>query len=116
MKAKQNGYYKLPSGQYLHFSTNCWFNLLEDTGKQVDQFGLELQAEFDKDKVDVLKVVNLLTDLAFAAAKAHDQEEGIEISYNRFKVRDWVSQLKDTDSEEFMAAMTASIQVPIEGN
>ena len=112
---KQRGYYTLPSGQKLHFSANCWYNLLEDTGMQSDEFGDKLQAEFNKKKQDVLKTLNLLTDLAFAAAKAHNQEEGIDINFNRFQIRDQMAQLKESDSEAFVKAMTGASEVPSEG-
>ena len=108
----QRGYYTLKSGQKLHFSANCWYNLLEDTGMQADEFGKKLQAEFDKDVPDTLTTLNLLTDLAFAAAKAYDQEEGNAITYTRFKVRDWMAQLKKEDSAAFVRAMTGSTEVP----
>ena len=105
---KQRGYFELPTEkgvQLLHFSANAWYNLLEDTGKQVDQFGRELDKEYSKKKQDVLKILNLLTDLAYAAAKAHDQEAGNDIAYNRFNVRTWMANLTAEDSEAFVAAM-----------
>lgn len=115
MKLQQRGYFDLTTEdgtQVLHFSANCWYNLLEDTGKQADTFGKELQDEFAKDAPDTLTVLNLLTDLAFSAAKAYDQEEGNEITYTRYKVRDWMAKLKEGDSAAFVAAMTGAIQVP----
>lgn len=108
----QRGYYTLKSGQKLHFSANAWFNLLEDTGMQADEFGKKLQAEFDKDEPDTLITLNLLTDLVFAAAKAYDQEEGNEIKYTFFKVRDWVAQLTEEDSAGLLQAMTGSTELP----
>ena len=112
---KQRGYYDLKTEdgvQTLHFSANCWYNVLEDTGMEADVFGKALQDEFDAKKQDTLKILNLLTDLAFAAAKAYDQEQGNEIEYNRFKVRDWMAGLKETDSEAFVHAMTGSSEIP----
>ena len=108
----QRGYYTLPAGQKLHFSANCWYNLLDDTGMEADEFGTKLQAEFDKKKQDTLKILNLLTDLAFAAAKAYDQEEGNEITYTRYKIRDLMAQLKEEDSADFVKAMTGATDVP----
>ena len=118
MKAKQRGYYELKTeegSQWLHFSANCWYNLLEDTGMEADVFGNKLQSEFDKKKPDTLKALNLLTDLAFAAAKAYDQEQDNEITYNRFKVRDWMAGLKETDSAAFIMAMTGASEIPNDG-
>ena len=112
----QRGYYTLPNGQKLHFSANCWYNLLEDTGMQADKFGNKLQAEFDKSNPDILKTLNLLTDLAFAAAKAYNQEEGIDINFTRFKIRDVMAQLKEEDSVAFVKAMTGAGEVNTLGN
>ena len=112
----QRGKYDLRTDkgtQTLHFSANCWYNLLEDTGKQSDEFSVELGTAFSEEPIDTLKVLNLLTDLAFAAAKAYDQEEGNDITYTRFKVRDWMAGLKEADSEHFVKAMTGSNDIPI---
>ena len=111
---KQRGYYTLESGQKLHFSANCWYNLLEDTGMQADEFGTKLQAEFDKEDPNTLDSLNLITDIAFAAAKAYDQEEGNEITYNRFKIRAWMTEtMKDEASgAEFMQAMMGAQDIP----
>ena len=107
------GYYELENGQELHFSANCWYNLLEDTGMQADDFGKRLQEEFDKEEQDMLAVLNLVTDIAYAAAKAFDQEEGNEITYNRFNIRDWMTKtMKDEKSgADFMRAMAGSSEV-----
>ena len=115
MKTKQRGYFALttPNGtQLLHFSANCWYNLLEDTGMQAGEFSAKLGEEFSKDKADELVTLNLLTDIAFAAAKAHDQENNIDIIYNRFNVRNWMSHLKAEEGKAFWEAMTHSSVAP----
>ena len=112
---KQRGYYDLKTDegvQTLHFSANCWYNVLEDTGMQADVFGNKLQELFNAKVPDTLKILNHLTDLAYAAAKAYDQEQGNKIEYNRFKVRDWMASLKEEDSNAFALAMTGASEVP----
>ena len=115
MENTQRGYFTLPTPEgtkTLHFSTNCWYNLLEDTGMQLDAFGNNLDAQLKDPEANMLNIVNSITDLAYAAAKAYDQEESNEIEYNRFKVRTWISNLSAEQSEEFMRAMMSSIQAP----
>jgi len=90
---EQNGYYTLPNGQKMHFSINAWFNLEKDAGftpqNYLEEFGLEASAE----EPNEFRLLDLLTDLVYASCKAYDQEEGNEITYNRFKIRDVLIQL-----------------------
>ena len=109
----QRGYFDLPTTgkevQTLHFSSNCWYNLLEDTGKELDVFGKDLQDAFASENPNNLQLLDLLTDLAYAAAKAYDQEEGNEMAYNRFKIRHWVNNMDETTILEFANVMSGSI-------
>ena len=107
-----NGYYQLPNKQWLHFSTNCWFNLQQNTGKDVLTWNKEY-TEFNK-KDDILGQYNLLAELAFAAARAYDQEEGNEIKYNFFKVRSWMDTLNGQHAMDFFNAMSWNLGLPKE--
>lgn len=84
---KQIGYYTLPNGQQLHFSINAWYILEEDTGLSPQKFLAELMEEGSKEEVNEFILLDLLTDLVFAACKAYDMEEGNDIDYTRYKIR-----------------------------
>ena len=115
MKNTQRGYFDLPieeGTKTIHFSTNCWFNLLEDTGLELDVFGEKLQTLFNDPTKNMLGIINCITDLAWAAAKAYDQEEDNKIDYNRFKVRSWITNLSEEDTTAFMKAMMHSVSTP----
>ena len=90
---EQIGYYTLPNGQTMHFSINAWYNLEKDAGftpqEYLKQFGEEASLAQPNEYV----LLDLLTDLVYASCKAYDQEEGNEIKYNRYKVRDMLIQL-----------------------
>ena len=114
METKQLGYFKLPTDngtQMLHFSVNAWFNLKEDTGMEFVEVGTKILALHEENVKD-LEVLNLLTDVAYAAAKAYDQEEGNEIKYNRYNVRAWMGALGVNDSLDFWNSMVGSTVVP----
>lgn len=115
MKIKQNGYLAIKIGddknkkveKWLHFSTNCWFNLEEDTGKDVLSFMDQMN------KGNTTQQFKDICQIAFAAMKAYDQENGNDIDYNIYKVRDWLSQnLDEKSAERFVAAMTWNIDLP----
>ena len=115
MENTQRCYFDLPieeGTKTIHFSTNCWFNLLEDTGLELDEFGENLKTYFKDTKKNLPRIVNALTDLAFAAAKAYDQEEDNKIDYNRFKVRTWVSKMDEKTTTEFLKVMMSSVETP----
>ena len=109
-KTITNGYYQLPNGQWLHFSMNCWFNLQKNTGKDIQGWNTEYAKAVKEE--DMLSQYNLLSELAFAAARAHDQEEDVEIKYNFFKVRSWMDQLDHEHSVEFFKAFTWNASIP----
>ena len=93
--------------KYLHFSMNCWVNLKQDTGKDIGT----LFSEYDKaDNVDQFIT---LCDIAYAALKANDQEEGNDIDYTIFNVRTWMEGLKEENAAGFIAAMTHSMNLPL---
>ena len=104
----ENGYFKINKGtgkdKILHFSMNCWLELQNDTKKTLEQWF----TAFEKEK-DVFSRSVLLADVIYASAKAYDLEEGNNIDYNLYKVRDWLSYFDGKDSEDFLKAMTWSI-------
>ena len=112
-KTITNGYYQLPNEQWLHFSTNCWYNLQHNTGKSVTAWFEEYE-ELTK-KNDILGRYNLLAELAFAAARAYDQEEDNEIDYNFFKVRNWMSEVKAEDALDLFKAVSWNANLPDSG-
>ena len=86
MKTTTNGYYTFKvdkKDRVLHFSMNTWYNLKEDTGRDLSEYGKLLDSGSDIEKAFAL------SEIIFAAAKAYDQEEGIDIDYNIYKVRSW---------------------------
>ena len=108
------GRFTLESGQQLHFSANAWYNLLEDTGMQADEFGVKLEKALKKKKPDLLESLNLVTDIAWAAAKAYDQEEGNEITYNRFKIRHLMTETMKDEAKgaQFYQALIGAQETP----
>ena len=112
---KQRGYFKLPTETGtidLHFSANCWFNLQEYTGMTISEFGKALEAEYAKDSQNTLKILDMLTDLAYAAAKANSQERNEDVTYNRFNIRTWMANLDGNRAAEFIAAMQYANHIP----
>jgi len=94
MKTKQIGYYQFPNeGLNLHFSINSWFNLEEDTGLTSAQFLNEFGTELQKEDKNEFILLDLITDLCLAAARAYAQEEDMDFDYNRFKMRNDVMLL-----------------------
>ena len=94
MKTKQLGYYQFPkNGLNLHFSINSWYNLEEDTGLTSNKFLIEFGSELQKEDKNEFILLDLITDLCLAAARAYAQEEGLEFDYNRFKMRNDVMLL-----------------------
>ena len=93
-KTSTNGYYKLPNDQWLHFSMNTWYNLREDTGKDITEYGKMLE-----DGADIEKAF-ALAEIVYAGAKAYDQEEGNDIKYSIYTVRSWFGTIIDTEAIE----------------
>ena len=112
---KHRGYYDLKTvdgTKTLHFAANCWLNLLEDTKMEFDVFTKNfMKAEEEK---DILGVVNYMTDVIFAAAKAYDQEKGNEVDYNWFNVRNWVGALGEAEGAAITETITSSVEIPKE--
>ena len=121
----RRGYFNLTTEegvQTLHFSANAWYNLLDETDLQLNEFGNKLADKYQElakwvDKGNIKKqskvereIADLLTELAYAAALAHDQEEGIEPTYNKFKVRSWITSLSDAEAAQFGMAMSDSVK------
>ena len=88
-KTPTNGYYTLSNGVVLHFSMNTWYNLNEDTGKDITDYSKALQEGTDVEKAFAL------AEIVFAAAKAYAQEEGKEIDFNIYKIRGWFGSIID---------------------
>ena len=89
----------------MHFSMNFVFLLSEIVDDNLtDWLG----------KLGTLENVDqgiALSQLAFAGLAAYDQEEGNDVDYNAFKVRDWLyNALEDNPSiaEEMLAVMEKS--------
>ncbi len=107
-KTVQQGYYKLKGiNKWMHFSMNCWINLKQDSGKDIGTFGKEY------DEADTISRFIILCEVAQAALKAYDQEQGNDIDYDIYKVRAWMEALKEDDAADFMAAMSHSINLPV---
>ncbi len=90
---EQKGYYTLPNGQKMHFSINAWYNLEKDAGFTPQSFMQQFGEEASMEEPNEFRLLDLLTDLVYASCKAFDQEEGNEITYNRFKIRDVLIRL-----------------------
>jgi hypothetical protein len=87
MMNEQQGYYTLDSGQKLHLSINAWFELEKDTGLKPQEFlGLFIE-EGSKNEPNEFILLDLLTDLVYASAKAYNLEEGVNDELNRYKLR-----------------------------
>lgn len=86
-KTPTNGYYELPNGQHLHFSMNTWYNLKEATGKDITDYGQALEKGTDIEKAFAL------AEIVHAAAKAYNQEEGLKVDFNIYKVRGWFGEV-----------------------
>lgn len=108
----RRGYFdiKTDSGETktLHFSINAWFNLQEATGLDLVAFGAAMDKEYKKKKPDNVKILDMISELALAAAKAYCQEEDQPIDFNKFKMRAWLSTLNDDQMNDFMQAMLSS--------
>lgn len=87
MVNEQQGYYTLPNGQKLHMSINAWFELEKDTGLKPQEFLGDFLEEGSKKEPNEFVLLDLLTDLVFASAKAYNLEEGVEEKLNRYKLR-----------------------------
>ena len=106
-KTTQNGYMKLPNGQWLHFSMNAWANLQELTGSDLVQWN----KEFDKTSTDIDKIL-AYADLAYAGAMAYNQENDIDIDFNIYNVRNWIEeQFTKEVALEFFKAVFKSNEV-----
>jgi hypothetical protein len=100
METKQLGYYTLPNGTKLHFSINAWYNLEEDCGMKAAAWMTEFGDEIAKEDRNEFVLLDLLADLCAAAGKAYAQEEDLEYSINRFKMRNILLELS---GEEIIA-------------
>lgn len=109
MKTEQLGYYKLPNGMMMHFSINAWYELEKDTGLSPQQFLQEFGEESGREEPNEFILLDLVTDYVYAACKAYDLEEGNEITYNRYKIRDILvtldgKQLRDLNNSMFSSS------------
>ena len=85
---------------WLHFSMNTWYNLNEDTGKDITDYSTALQHGTDVEKAFAL------AEIIFAAAKSYAQEEDIEIDFNIYKIRGWFGSVIN---EEQIQGITKAI-------
>ena len=87
MSNKQQGYFTLDNGQKIHLSINAWFIIEEETGLKPQEFLAQLIEEGSKKEPNEFILLDLLTDLVYAGAKAYNLEEGVKEEVNRFKLR-----------------------------
>ena len=111
MKTEQLGYYKLPSGQMMHFSINAWYNLEKDTGLSPQMFLQQFGEEAGAKEPNEFILLDLVTDYVYAACMAYDQEEGNEITYNRYKIRDILMRLDGEQLRNLNDSMLSSSTV-----
>ena len=122
-KTITNGYYQLPNGQWMHFSTNCWKNLLNNTGRTAVSWELAYKEAYTKASQEkdpskretyTLEQYTLLSEVGFAAARAYNQEEDIEIDFNFFKFSSWMDELGADEALNFYKALTWNSSLPAE--
>ena len=92
---KQRGYLELTTDEgkkWMHLSMNFIFNLEEHTGEDLITWSKKL-SEGTK-----VKQTLMICDIAYSGLMAFDQEEGNEIDYNIYKVRNWVVETMNQDS------------------
>ena len=112
---KQRGYLQLdtPDGaKWMHFSMNALVNLKNSTGLDVATWGQEL------DKADTLDQGVMICDLIHSGMLAFDQEEGNNVDYNVFKVRNWAIEAMNNDdnlAKDIFEVLTLSMGKPKEG-
>ena len=97
---RKRGYYSLKLGgkkRTLHFSMNFWASLTEEL-----KVGLQ-----DLDKVfNNEMALSSVRAIIYCGMMAYDQEEGNEITYNKFSVENWLSEMNQDQFQEVMATMT----------
>ena len=106
---KLRGYYEFPIGEgktkTMHFSMNFVFLLQEIVEEDLNVWLKKL------DKLDRIQQGLALSQLTFAGLAAYDQEEGNEIDYNVYKIRDWLFNALQEDeniAKELLVVMTAA--------
>ena len=97
---RKRGYYSLKLGgkkRTLHFSMNFWASLTEEL-----KVGLQdLDKVFNNDMAQ-----SSVRAIIYCGMMAYDQEEGNEITYNKFSVGNWLSEMNQDQFQEVMATMT----------
>lgn len=113
MKTKERGYFKIdtPEGvKYAHFSRTFLGQLKEVMDTDLGTLGKKLQsAESYEDQFDVL------TDMLHAGLNAYALEEGDDITWNTYKVGNWLWEAMNESDEigaELIAALNASLPKP----
>ncbi|QDP53335.1 MAG: hypothetical protein Tp166DCM644871_38 [Prokaryotic dsDNA virus sp.] len=99
---KIKGYYSLELGgkeRTLHFSMNFWAALTEELGVSLQELDKVFGNEMALSSVRAIVYCGLL---------AYDQEEGNEISYNKFKVGSWLDTMTQDQFTEMIQALTES--------
>ena len=107
MANKKRGYYTLKIGgkmRTMHFSMNFWSNFTDELNISIDKIG-----DVFTDGI----ALSTIRALIYSGLKAHDQEQGNEITYNMFKVGMW---LEDLDTETFTDIIGSMIEARILGN
>ena len=107
MANKKRGYYTLKIGgkmRTMHFSMNFWSNFTDELNISIDKIG-----DVFTDGI----ALSTIRALIYSGLKAHDQEQGNEISYNMFKVGMW---LEDLNTETFTDIIGSMMESRILGN
>ena len=107
-----NDMIEVEKSQWLHFSANCWAIMEKESGLTVGQLLVEIGEELSsEDEISQLIILDLMTELVYAAAKAYDGEEGIISTYTKMKVRDWVAELSEEESMSMYSAIIRNTSI-----
>lgn len=107
---KLQGYIDLPTAEgpkTMHFSMNFIFNLQEIVEEDVVTWLSKLDDLGDVDKAFAT------CQIIFSALAAYDMEEGNQIDYNVYKVRNWIFDALNDDPNtmtNILNTMTKSIE------
>lgn len=111
MKTTERGYFKLITDEgdkWAHFSRTFLGELKKLSGKSLPELGESLQNEKDQDAQ-----FDAFTDLLEAGLNAYALENNEEITWNTYKVGNWLwEHLNEGDEnivEELLKALTFSI-------
>ena len=99
-KNKNNGYYKLKTkdgDKWLHFSRLFISKIEEVSGKDIVEFGHDLQLL--DGSLDLTKQFDAITDLVMAGMLAYDEKNGNDVDYDLYKVGEWLYEATEKDDK-----------------